>query len=149
MDVEATKDEEKKEDGEAEVIEEKKVKKKKQPEPTSFRLSNPSRITRVQSVVCAFDLNQRYRPVRSDGQPLGVIMLTDSKPSEEEELFVVKTPYEEDEAEMPDAFEWAPPGHAEYVAPAPVPELPTAVKEEGKTTEVDEKTTEVDEKDKK
>ncbi|KAL7535862.1 hypothetical protein ACHAXR_006778 [Thalassiosira sp. AJA248-18] len=99
-----------------EGTEEKKPKKKREPEPTTFRISNPSRITTSQSSVCAFDLSQRYRPIRpEETQPYGVIMLTDSTPGEEdEELGAVKTPAQEDEADPPEAFEWTPPGHPDH-----------------------------------
>jgi 26S proteasome regulatory subunit N2 len=88
-----------------------KPKKKREPEPNFFRLSNPSRITKAQADVCAFDLNQRYRPVRPEEKPYGVIMLTDSTPGEEEDLGAVRSPAAEDEADPPEPFEWTPPGH--------------------------------------
>lgn len=88
-----------------------KPKKKKEPEPTSFRVSNPCRITKAQAEVCTFDLNQRYRPVRPEEKPYGVIMLTDSTPGEEEDLGAVRSPAAEDEADPPAPFEWAPPDH--------------------------------------
>ncbi|KAL7546303.1 hypothetical protein ACHAWF_009632, partial [Thalassiosira exigua] len=106
-------------DGEAKK--EAKPKKKREPEPTSFRVSNPARITLAQSAVCAFDLSQRYRPVRPEETPYGVVLLTDSTPGENEELGAVKTPAQEDEADPPEAFEWTPPGHPDhpdYVAEA-------------------------------
>eukprot|EP00804_Cyclotella_cryptica_P014449 CCRYP_004793-RA/>CCRYP_004793-RA protein AED:0.00 eAED:0.00 QI:1630/-1/1/1/-1/1/1/124/625 len=87
-----------------------KPKKKREPEPTSYRISNPSRVTKAQAEVCSFDLNQRYRPIRPEETPYGVIMLTDSTPGEEEDLGVVKTPAQEEEADPPEPFEWTPPG---------------------------------------
>ena len=91
--------------------EEKKTKKKREPEPTSFRVGNPSRITTAQSLVCEFDLAQRYRPIRSEEKPFGVIILTDSTPGEEEDLGAVKAPSLEPEGECapPEPFEWTPP----------------------------------------
>ena len=91
----------------------KKVKKKREPEPTSFRVGNPSRITTAQSAVCEFDLSQRYRPIRPEEKPFGVIILTDSTPGEAEDLGAVKAPSLEPEGECapPEPFEWAPPGH--------------------------------------
>jgi len=125
MDVEET-TEEKKEDEEKEKEEnmevekdeeEKKVKKKREPEPTSFRVANPSRITTAQSSLCEFDLSQRYRPIRPEEKPFGVIILTDSTPGEAEDLGAVKAPSLEPEGECapPEPFEWAPPGHPEAV----------------------------------
>ncbi|KAL3916983.1 MAG: hypothetical protein SGILL_004925, partial [Bacillariaceae sp.] len=117
-----TKEEEKaKEGGEGEAMDvekpeeaEKKPKKKREPEPTTFRISNPSRITTAQSAVCEFDLEQRYRPIRTDEKPFGVIILTDSTPGEEEDLGAIKAPSLEPEGECapPEPFEWTPP--AEY-----------------------------------
>ena len=89
-----------------------KPKKKREPEPTSFRVGNPSRITASQSLVCEFDLNQRYRPIRPNEKPVGVIILTDCQPEElEEDMGTVKSPALEPEGEMapPEPFEWTPP----------------------------------------
>lgn len=90
---------------------EKKAKKKREPEPTSFTVKNPARITKVQSLVCQFDLSQRYRPVRPDEKPFGVILLTDTTPEVEEDLGAVKPPSLEPEGELapPESFEWTPP----------------------------------------
>lgn len=116
---------EEKKEGEAMDVdedEEKKVKKKREPEPTSFKLSNPCRITKAQADVCSFDSSQRYHPIRDQERPCGVILVTDSTPGEEEDLGTVKPPSieDEDEAEAPEPFIWTPPGHtdAENAAPA-------------------------------
>jgi 26S proteasome regulatory subunit N2 len=108
---------EKAESMEVEKEEEKKVKKKREPEPTSFRVSNPARITTAQSAVSEFDLSQRYRPIRPEEKPFGVIILTDSTPGEDEDLGAVKAPSLEPEGECapPEPFEWAPPGHPDAV----------------------------------
>eukprot|EP00535_Pseudo-nitzschia_heimii_P004794 CAMPEP_0197184234 /NCGR_PEP_ID=MMETSP1423-20130617/9523_1 /TAXON_ID=476441 /ORGANISM="Pseudo-nitzschia heimii, Strain UNC1101" /LENGTH=1035 /DNA_ID=CAMNT_0042635009 /DNA_START=236 /DNA_END=3343 /DNA_ORIENTATION=+ len=92
-------------------IQEKKSKKKREPEVTSFRISNPSRITTTQSEECEFDLTQRYRPIRVEEKPFGVIILTDSAPGEAEDLGAVKPPSLEPEGECapPEPFEWTPP----------------------------------------
>jgi 26S proteasome regulatory subunit N2 len=94
--------------------EEKKPKKKREPEPTTFRVGNPSRITAAQSLVCEFDLGQRYRPIRPEEKPFGVIILTDSTPGEAEDLGAVKAPSLEPEGECapPEPFEWTPPEDA-------------------------------------
>jgi 26S proteasome regulatory subunit N2 len=124
------KDEKMETDKEGEAEEPKKVKKKREPEPTSFRVGNPARITTAQSAVCEFDLSQRYRPIRPEEKPFGVIILTDSTPGEAEDLGAVKAPSLEPEGECapPESFEWAPPGH-----PEAAPEV------EGKAEESDEK----------
>lgn len=103
--------------------EENKPKKKREPEPTHFCVPNPARITTAQANSCAFNLSQRYRPIRPEEKPYGVIMLTDSSPGEEEDVGAVKTPAQEDEADPPEPFEWTPPGHPDH------PD--TAVDEEG------------------
>ena len=119
MDVESeekTPDKTETEDSDAMEVEkkeepEKKGKKKREPEPTSFRVTNPSRVTTAQSQFCAFDLSQRYRPIRVEEKPFGVVILTDSTPGEEEDLGAVKAPSLEPEGECapPEPFEWTPP----------------------------------------
>jgi 26S proteasome regulatory subunit N2 len=100
-------------DGEGEEAEEKekKLKKKREPEPLFYRLSNPCRITKAQAEFCEFDLHQRFRPIRTEEKPQGVIILTDSSPEEETDLGTVKPPSIEsdDEAGPPEPFEWTPP----------------------------------------
>jgi hypothetical protein len=54
-------------------------------------------------------------------------MLTDSTPGEDEDLGAVKPPSMEveGEADPPEPFEWAPPGHDDYregLSPPPIPE---------------------------
>lgn len=103
------------------------LKKKKEPETETFTISNPSRITKYQIQFCAFELSQRYRPVRPEGKISGVIILTDTTPDEEEEVNAVKTPSldAEDEAETPEPFEWAPPGHPDHIEPVIPTKVPT------------------------
>jgi 26S proteasome regulatory subunit N2 len=108
------------EEGEAMDVEkvdepEKKTKKKREPEATTFRVSNPSRITTAQSLVCEFDLTQRYRPIRTDEKPFGVVILTDTLPGEDEDLGAIKAPSLEPEGECapPEPFEWTPPEESE------------------------------------
>jgi 26S proteasome regulatory subunit N2 len=98
-------------DVDSEEAPEKKSKKKREPEPTSFRVTNPSRITLTQSNYCEFDLNQRYRPIRPEEKPFGVIILTDSTPKEEEDVGAIQAPSLEPEGECapPEPFEWTPP----------------------------------------
>merc|ERR1712071_657550 len=104
--------------------EEKKSKKKRDPEPTSYRLSNPCRITKAQAEVCAFDLKQRYKPIMPNEKPFGVIMLTNETPEEEEDLGTVKAPSveSEDEADAPEPFEWTPPDHPDLQIDKPISE---------------------------
>lgn len=98
-------------DVDKEEVPEKKLKKKREPEPTSFRVSNPSRVSTAQSLVCEFDLTQRYRPIRVEEKPFGVIILTDSTPGEVEDLGAVKAPSLEPDGECapPEPFEWIAP----------------------------------------
>ena len=117
---EAKDDEKEKKEGDADAMDvdgkedtegEKPKKKKREPEPTTFRIGNPARITVKQAEVCEFDLSQRYRPVRVEEKPFGVLILTDSTPGEEEDLGAVKAPSLEPEGETapPEPFEWVPP----------------------------------------
>lgn len=126
-------------DGEEAPEEEKKPKKKREPEPLFHRLSNPCRITKAQAEYCEFDLDQRYRPVRVEEKPCGVILVTDSTPGEEEDLGAVKPPSieTEDEADPPEPFEWTPPDHADAktedgsaAAPAKEEEMASETKDE-------------------
>lgn len=98
-------------DGDQATVPEKKTKKKREPEPTSFRISNPSRVTTAQSQECEFDMTQRYRPIRVEEKPFGVIILMDSTPGEAEDLGAVKAPSLEPDGECapPEPFEWTPP----------------------------------------
>lgn len=73
-------------DGEAKAV----PKKKKGPEPTSFRLANPSRVTPEQEKFVSFDLTQRYVPVNPHGKPAGIVMLVDRTPNEPEEVVQVR-----------------------------------------------------------
>ena len=63
-------------------------------EPTSFSLSNPSRITMAQAEVWDFNLDQRYQPIWPEERPCGVIMGMYPKPEEGEDknVWVVKEP---------------------------------------------------------
>jgi 26S proteasome regulatory subunit N2 len=96
---------------EKQELPEKKTKKKREPEATSFRISNPSRVTTAQSNECEFDMTQRYRPIRVEEKPFGVIILIDSTPGEAEDLGAVKAPSLEPDGECapPEPFEWTPP----------------------------------------
>merc|ERR1712226_925546 len=107
-----------------------KKKKKREPEPTSFQLGNPARITKAQSDFCSFDLTQRYRPIRPNENPYGVIVLTDSTPDQEEDVGAVLSPSLEPDGELPppESFEWNPP-------PPPPPPTKKEPKEEKKKTE--------------
>lgn len=96
-------------------VEEKKRKRREQ-EPSTHVLTNPSRVTSSQIDFCAFDSKQRYAPINKQ-RPSGVIMLRDLTPGEEEDVGKVKSPSAENEADPPESFEWAPPGHDDYIAP--------------------------------
>ncbi|KAG5178924.1 armadillo-type protein [Tribonema minus] len=96
----------------AAVTSETATKKKKEPEPTSFTCGNPSRITPPQVAVVAFDLNQRYVPVRASGKPVGIVMLVDTTPDADEDVAAVEAPTRdggaEEDAPPPEPFEWSP-----------------------------------------
>lgn len=111
-----------------------KPKKKREPEPTMFVIKNPSRITVAQSQLCTFDLSQRYRPVRLNEKPSGVIMLSDSTPLEEEDLGALQPPSLEPEGELapPEPFEWIPPP---FVSTVSSPDDEVNETEESKTSD--------------
>jgi 26S proteasome regulatory subunit N2 len=119
-------------DVEEEVDEEEKPKKKREPEPIVFNIQNPARVTKAQSQYCEFDFNQRYRPIRSDEKPYGVVMLTDSTPEEEEYIGAVKSPSLEPLGELspPEPFEWT------------APALPTGTTDEDKAEDETKETSE-------
>jgi len=65
--------------------------KAEEPEPESFKLSNPCRVTRRQRPHVLFHPGSRYSPVVHDAhQALGVVMLRDGAPSEPQEFVEVK-----------------------------------------------------------
>ncbi|CAB1113322.1 unnamed protein product [Ectocarpus sp. CCAP 1310/34] len=91
---------------------------KKEPEPTSFKIKNPARVTPSQEPFVHFDMEQRccsdaYVPVRKTGKPLGIIMLLDRTPDEPEDVALVEAPSTDpdgEEADPPEPFEWTPGG---------------------------------------
>lgn len=94
------------------MIKTKKLRRKREPEPNTFRIANPGRITLAQSMLCEFDMSQRYRPVVATTKPFGVIMVSDSTPKEADDaLGAIKAPSLEPEGECapPEPFEWTPP----------------------------------------
>ena len=133
-----TKDETKEDEKEGAEGEAKAAKKKKAPEPTSFALANPSRVTPEQEQHVSFNLEQRYVPVNPRSKPAGIVVLIDRTPDEPEEvvqvtscapspllcfrspgaitvamcrLVQVELPAsdaEKDEASPPGPFEWSP-----------------------------------------
>jgi len=87
------------------------AKKKREPEPNSFRMINPCRVTKAQAQYCEIDVAQRYRPIQLDDKPYGVIILTDSQPSEIDTCMGNIFPPSmgaDDEADPPEPFEWSP-----------------------------------------
>jgi 26S proteasome regulatory subunit N2 len=85
--------------------------KKKGPEPTSFELSNPSRVTPEQELFVSFNLEQRYVPINPRSKPAGIVILIDRNPDEPDDVVQVKLPSTDsnaDEAAPPEPFEWSP-----------------------------------------
>jgi len=84
--------------------------KEPEPEPTSFKLANPCRVTRRQRPHVVFKSDIRHSPVVHDAhRALGVVMLRDSTPSEPQEFVQVKLQaIGEDlkEPEPPEDFIW-------------------------------------------
>ena len=74
---------------------------------SSFRLSNPSRLTQIQMKSCKFDLEQRFVPVATTIKTHGIIMLADREPSTMPQI----TRFHDfaravNESALPTAFEW-------------------------------------------
>lgn len=116
----ATQEEAKKEDidtsagaeAKAEVKAEAKAETKAKPEPTFELLSNPARVVKPQLKLLTMPEGSRYRPIK-DITIGGVIMVTDTKSSEEEELVEpvsaggpTAESEEGDEPEPPEPFEY-------------------------------------------
>merc|ERR1712227_32407 len=90
--------------------EEKIEEEKKVPEPSSYTLSNPSRLTPSQISFISYDLRNRYRPVDIDHKG-GIIILEDTTPEEEEEIIELKDDLnngEDGDYDIPEPFEWTP-----------------------------------------
>ena len=64
---------------------------KKGPEPLSFELQNPSRITPEQENFVSFNLEQRYVPVNPRSKPAGIVVLVDRTRDEPEDVVQVRT----------------------------------------------------------
>jgi len=113
MDIEKKEAEEKEEEKEKEEAKKKEAEEKK-PEPAFEVLSNPARVTIPQLEQIAFDVDERYTPVKRCGT-LGIVMLKDNKREEPVELVTPAKPPtgidEEDEGEEPappEPFEFDP-----------------------------------------
>ena len=92
-------------DGEEEKSE---SKKRKGPEPSSFSLSNSSRVTPEQEQFVSFNMDQRYIPINPRSKPAGIVVLIDRTPDEEEDVLEVEVPTndgDDDEADPPEPFE--------------------------------------------
>jgi 26S proteasome regulatory subunit N2 len=111
----ATEDEgEKKDDDDKKESEKKEEQKKEEPEPNSFTLSNPSRVTYAQYEYVTPTEGTRYRPVIASKRNLGVVVLTDSTPNvEDDALMEIEAPpksgAEGPEPPCPEPFDWTPP----------------------------------------
>merc|ERR1711934_360581 len=88
-----------------------KAEEEKAPEPTSFKIANPGRVTLQQQQFVTFDATQRYRPVLPIKR--GIVMLIDSAPERPEELVVLDQPSEDgdnsNEPAPPKPFIWTAP----------------------------------------
>lgn len=97
-----------KEDGKDETVGEKEV---ESPEPTSFQIANPGRVTLQQQKYVEFSAGQRYRPVLAIKR--GIVMLVDSTPDAPEEFVDVQAPSEDgdnsNEPSPPAPFIWTEP----------------------------------------
>uniref|UniRef100_A0A023GMA3 26S proteasome non-ATPase regulatory subunit 1 n=1 Tax=Amblyomma triste TaxID=251400 RepID=A0A023GMA3_AMBTT len=108
----ATQDEAKKEETDTPAGVEAKTETKAKPEPNFELLSNPARVVKPQLKLLAMPEGSRYRPIK-DITIGGIIMVTDTKSSEEEELVEPVSAggptaenEEGDEPEPPEPFEY-------------------------------------------
>ena len=95
---------------------ENKDKKKKKKEPSSEVLKNPARVTPSQLAYLSFDSTNRYIPIKlslssSSGIDMGVNVLRDTRPGEEDEFVspqatTVVEEKEENEPQPPASFQW-------------------------------------------
>mmetsp|Transcript_12734 Transcript_12734/g.21325 ORF Transcript_12734/g.21325 Transcript_12734/m.21325 type:complete len:821 (-) Transcript_12734:281-2743(-) len=84
---------------------------KKVKEPSSFSISNPSRVIDSQVRFVSLQQGQRYVPiVKQMGSPAGIVMLLDTDPSAPETVEKVErvTLGQEECADPPEPFEWDP-----------------------------------------
>lgn len=87
---------------------------KKEKEPTSFAVTNPSRVipAQVRFLSAQQSQTQRYRPVDlvRASRPFGIVMLVDSDPAAPEDVVTVERVAlgAGEEAEAPEPFEWDP-----------------------------------------
>jgi len=101
---------------EEEKVEEEKEKReieeeeKKTPEPSTYIMSNPSRLTPSQIPFVGYDPTNRYDPVDIDHRG-GIIVLNDKTPDEAEEIIEFNDDFnngEDGDYEIPEPFEWIP-----------------------------------------
>jgi hypothetical protein len=90
--------------------EEKEKEKKKEKEPSSYNVTNPSRLIPAQRRFIAPKADSRYQPVDQRMVPAGIVMLIDRDPTAPQEVQKVeRVPLGgEEEAEAPADFEWDP-----------------------------------------
>eukprot|EP00605_Chrysophyceae_sp_TOSAG23-4_P000949 GSChrysophyteH1.ASY1.ANO1.1049.1 assembled CDS len=87
--------------------------KKKEKEPSTFEVTNPSRLTPSQRrfIGMTSGVEQRYQPVDKRSVPAGIVMLVDNDPTAPENVTIVERValgQGEEEAEPPAPFDWNP-----------------------------------------
>ncbi|PNW70631.1 hypothetical protein CHLRE_17g727950v5 [Chlamydomonas reinhardtii] len=63
---------------------------KKEPEPSSYTLENPARVTPAQARFVALPATGRWQPVRAGGPATGIMVMRDTQPGEPVELVVTQ-----------------------------------------------------------
>lgn len=98
--------------GEEEKREEEKKKKVRVPEPLTFSLSNPSRVTPTQEAYVRISEgdDDRFVPVMKNAPRSGILVLADRRPGEAADVKKVdlRSIGQEEEAPAPEPFEWTP-----------------------------------------
>jgi len=80
---------------------------KKEKEPNNFTVNNPERVIPAQLRFLQVKEESRYQPV-AGALPTGILLLSDTTPDQPENVLKIEKIGLNDEAEMPEEFEWDP-----------------------------------------
>jgi len=108
MEVDAKPEEDKKE-GEAAAADGEAAAKPDEPEASFCMLANPARVVTAQIANVTFEVDGRYNPVIAGPLRSGIIVVTNERPDEPEDVIKIEAPVEEapaEEADMPAPFEF-------------------------------------------
>ena len=89
------------------IMEPKLTTSKKEKEPTNFTVNNPERVIPAQLRFLQVRDESRYQPV-AGALPTGILLLNDTTPDQPENVLKIGKIGLNDEADMPEEFEWDP-----------------------------------------